>query len=782
MSFRTLPYILHLLPAVALTIGSVACGADTDFVAAHAKRFALNPKGLSFTVEVVGQRTEFRVGEPIPIDVVYRFDESDSFRINGYLNPRSHSWVEIFHVSPESGTRSMSMTTLAAYGSVGTSPQPAMAGKDYRFRAYLNDWRRFDKPGQYHIYDESARAWKAKEKGSSNSENDLRLVSNLVEIKVTPASVEWQNEQIHKAVQILDRPVDQASNNESQRLEALARLRYLDTAAATRELATRYAAGDGDSESYEIGMGLFESNHKSVAVEVLEQRLKSPDFAVSAILVSELARLAAEVQMPREKSPLADTIKPRAQQEEFEVRLYKLEKDLFLKYSRETIEAVASKNPLPRAQTLLEQLPQLLPGEFRNPEPPSPEFLAQTRDAIIPVFNQLTGQEQRSVLGQHWKRLGGKEFLPVLRQFIAAAVETDDSDLTDVLDLVFRRLWELSPDEGTSLILQEIHRPNSRVTIGTYRLLPDRLMPELDEILLKRLRAPVGETDKDQILTARIAARHASPAIYDEVRKVYRRHRHYWGPRPAAMLAYLIRHSPNGGMSILKRALNSTNENLAHVALSDIADAHMSPQLERAAIDLLNDPNLVTVKRVASLLGQRGSAAAEQELWSRLEKSYATWNGRESELSADAESAEQSLVSGIAHSDQWITDPEKLRRLRKLCVAKSGQQVVDRLLSAWREPVEIHFQPGLDGEFYSADSRSGSHRTPIEDYWWVAGQYHARSLTKLQTLLARLPSGITFNFPTGMLSDAATEQKLFDELQQSMKVNGQILLKKPRAE
>ncbi len=777
------PVLYQALIAGLMAIATVASATEAHFLAEHAKRLASNPPGISFTVELVGRQTQFHVGELIPIEVVYRFDDTDPFRINGHLNQRMHERVEIFHVAPESGTRPMSMSTLDHYRSAGTSPHPPKRREAYRYRANLNQWRRFDKPGHYRFYDESARVWRAEAKKDVNAENDLRIVSNLVEIEITPASTEWQAEQLQKATQVLDLPVDQMAMSKSRRHVALQRLRYLDTEAATRELAGRYSGDDYDPESHEIGMALLQSKYKHVAVDVLERRLMSPDFVVTATLTRELASLAAEVQMPDETSPLGDTAKARARQEQFENERNELEKRLCRKYSKAAIAAAATKQPLARAQTLLERLPENVLDQDRDPEPPSPEFLSQIRDAVIPVFDQLTTEEQMRVLGPHWKRIGGKDFLPLLRRFIAAAPDVDDSHYgTDVLDLAFRRLWELAPEEGAALILTEIRRPRPRATIATFKLLPDRPIPDLDDLLIKRVRMRVEESDRDQVLATRMLARYGSPAVYDEVRRAYRLHRHYWSPQRAAMLAYLIRHNPKYGASLLKRALNAPEGNVYHSIFTDVAEAYSSPGLERVAIQFLDDQNPENVEKAVWFLGGHGSAAAEQVLWGRLEKSHAAWKDREPEMPAADAELEASLVRAISHSPHWITDKSKLSRLRMLCVTKASQDEVDHILSAWREPIEIRFQPGLDGEFYSAVFRSGSNYNPMEDYWWVAGQYHACTLAELKTLMARLPSKVTFQFPTGMLADAAVEQKVFDELEESLASNGQKLVRRSRDE
>ncbi len=789
----------------AVLVTTLASAAEPEFLAAHAKAVAANPAGMSFSIEFAGRQSQFHVGELISLDIVYEFRQAGAYLINDGLASGSGTarLLEVFRVTPPAGTRSQTLDEPNFHRWAGGTPLETKTDHVYRYRVALNEWRRFDTPGRYRFYSESARVWKPRV--SANDDNDLRVTSNLLELEITPATPEWQEEQLRQAIAVLDRPDDTTDDYRLLRREALRRLRYLDTEAATRELARRLSGRDeyevwGNEDQYaeqhDVAMGLFRSLYKSAAVEELERRLEAPEFAVTADFVTSLARLAADARLPVDESAFGRDDESQAKLDRLNDEHETLEQTLFLKYSEAAWVAAEKKQPPARARTLLEWLPESTLAYRRDPQPPSAERLARVGAAVRAVFAQLPAAEQSRVLGQQWKRLGGTEFLPVLRRFIASTPERleRDYDRDSLVDLAFRRMIELAPEEGTALIQAELRRPRPRATMDTFKLLPARPIPELDDSLATRVEEMDIGLDAEE-LAATLAARFGSSAIYDRVRKVYGNDAGSWPcDYQAAMLAYLIRHNPREGAQLVNQALDATAPNQTRCfrsVLTDVARVHMSAELERIAIERLNDKNPEIASNAIWTLQGYGSAAAEQALWRRFEKWHDTWKDRVGELTvadngsqtAPQVQLELSLIDALSHANNWITDRAKLERLRALCLTKRRQQHVDEMLDHWREPVAIHFNPGTDGEFPSA-ARAKSYAFPfpaVENQWWVT-QYFAHSLADLKKLLARFPAGTTFGFPTGILTDPVAEQRLFDDLQESLAPHGMKLVKSPPRE
>ena len=779
-----------MLVAAALAT-TLATAAEPEFLAAHAKAVAANPKGASFAIELVDPQAQYRVGQLIPLDLVYTFRQSGEYLINDGLASGSGTarLLEVFRVSPQAGTRQQTLDEPNFYPSAGGTPLGAKADRVYRYRVYLNEWRRFDKPGKYRFYSTSARVWKPNVWPTGN--NELRLTSNLLELEIIPATGQWQDEQFRMAVEVLDRQADETKEHQTLRREALRRLRYLDTEAATRELARRHP-GRNEGEKHDIGMGMHESRYKAAAVDELKRRLDGYDFVVTAPFLCQLVYLAADVQVPIDYRAFRGDKGSREKLDRLRKEHRASEQRLFVEFFHAAWAAAGKKEPLVRARSLFELFQFGSYSNMRDEALLTPERLAHIRAAVLPVFDQLPARDQELLLASHWKRFGGVDFLPALRKFVAVAPEyKEGDDWPSPLDWAFRRVLELAPEEGHALILAELRRERPRATVDSLTLLPDQAIPELDDSLATRLEESIHDL-YDAELAAALVARYGSAAIYDRVRKVYGDKGGSWAcDLQASMLAYFVRHDPKKGGQLVKQALDAREHTGCYrTVLSTVARVHMTAELERIAIERLDDENLEIAGDAVRLLRRYGSAAAEQVLWRRFEKWHAAWKDRVGELKVVDKGQqtdphvlfEYSLVSALAYRKYGLTGPAKLERLRSLCLTKPNQTRVDYLLNGWREPVAIRFSAGTESEFPSAIPPAMSFRSPpANDTWWAA-QYTVQSLAGLKKLLARFPTGTTLSFPTGMLTDAQAEERLFRELEQHLASHGLKLVKSPRPE
>lgn len=554
-----------------------------------------------------------------------------------------------------------------------------------------------------------------------------------------------------------------------------------------RELARHYP-GRNEGEEYEIGMALSQSPYKAAAVDELQRRLKVPDFVVTAEFLFELGRLAADAQHPIDYSAFrAD----KDSQEELD-RLRKehsaLEQKLSVQYFGAAWAAAETKEPLIRARSLLELFRFADYSHIVDQGLLTPERLARIRAAVLAVFERLPESDQTLLLTSQWRQFGGSEFLPALRRFIAVAPEREDGAYSPLpLDTALRRVLELAPDEGRSLILAELRRDRPRATLDSLTLLPDRPIPELDDSLATRLEKSVDNL-YDAELAAALVARYGSAAIYDRVRKVYGDKGGSWAcDLQASMLAYFVRHHPEEGTQLVNHALDAREHTRCYrTVLSDVARVHMVAELERIAVARLDDEDLEIATDALRLLRLHGSAVSEQVLWRKFERWRAVWKDRVGELTVAESGAqtdphvrfENSLVDALVYGRNWFTGPQKLKRLRTLCLTEPNRAVVDYLLKGWDEPVAIQFSVGTETEFPSARP-SRQRGTPTYDSWHVA-QYWAHSLAELKTLLARFPAGTTLSFPAGMLTDARAEEELAAELKQYCTSHALKLVRAPR--
>jgi hypothetical protein len=321
--------------------------------------------------------------------------------------------------------------------------------------------------------------------------------------------------------------------------------------------------------------------------------------------------------------------------------------------------------------------------------------------------------------------------LPVLRQLAAAQ---PSNNMPSIPDLALRRLYDLSPEEGRPLILSEIRDPRRNATLATLGRLGDRELPEVDEVLASRIEA--GNRVEITIL---LLHRYGTAAVAARVRSKL-------GPLvgrlacapQAAFLAYLLRVDEQHGAELLSQALASrTTTGCFRFALTEIAKLRMTPALESAAIDHLDDSDPDVVISAAEALGSAGSLAAVAPIRARFERWHDTWRDRADEIqfsqagtrpNARQGMVELRLFEALAKGYGWWTTPGTLRELRALCVSDSCQRQIDMMIrSADDAKITVYRVQDPDG-------------TTIQ-----VGQYFdVRSVAELKRRLTLAPQGASF--------------------------------------
>ena len=183
------------------------------------------------------------------------------------------------------------------------------------------------------------------------------------------------------------------------------------------------------------------------------------------------------------------------------------------------------------------------------------------------------------------------------------------------------------------------------------------------------------------------------------------------------MLKYLARHDPKAAEAEITgmKDFDSLNR-LSRFLYNATVEALVIKRLEGQ-----------DATQAASLLAERGTAAAEKALWARLESlGSATPNRRQV---ADA------LRSAITRGKGWMTPPDKLRALADLCPDPECKQQVAHTTSRWGEggkrPALVLWSTQRTGQLTG----------------WLA-HYDLRSVAELQARMAQLPPGITLEWQT----------------------------------
>lgn len=224
--------------------------------------------GGTLEVHTSGDQRIFRIGERIPLLVMFtgssgqvdmrNYDRSGRLDIETYLVEPHSGWRDPLELYYHSGG--------SIWGGISATPK-SLSSDPIVFPADLNEWVRFDRPGEYRLTVTSRRLL-----DFARPPNWTAVTSKAVPLTIVEATPEWQAQTLRKAVDVLattplisSRP---RVNTTGSRRDALKTLRFLGTPEAARELAR--CVPDEDCV-----LGLAGSPSRQAALDAINERLKS---------------------------------------------------------------------------------------------------------------------------------------------------------------------------------------------------------------------------------------------------------------------------------------------------------------------------------------------------------------------------------------------------------------------------------------------------------------------------------------------------------------------------
>jgi HPt (histidine-containing phosphotransfer) domain-containing protein len=751
---------------------------EAGFEAARLKAAAANPPGVTLILSLPGGRTQFHRGEMIPLSAVFTNTSPNKYDLNTDPGNRDLQWnSDSFHVDHSAGAAD----PLPVYydhefgeGYSGGGPQfQPLTASPVAIPYTLNEWLRFDAPGHYRVYLTSGRIIDT----AKRQQNTLwflgcATVSNAVEVDILPDDPIWDAQTLQAALPLYNAQGYNSRTDAAQQA-AIRTVRFLDTPDAARTMIARYSTfSDFDfanARTYnQTQLGLFGFQQPDFVISEMKRRISKPDFPISEQFISDLAQvqfLAAYTQtIPRYVA--GDPAQEKERRDLIQKRLAAL--TALQEQDRQLLKAAASaKQGKARSASLYALV--MLDYQHQN----TPEYQNQAR-ALVPVFDDLTTEQQDNLLGYNWEAIRGPNMLPVLRRLYAAPPPADSgspevSDAADLHSLALRRLMELSPAEGRALLLAEIKSASPSVDLPTLCSLPDRTLPALDGVLAAHLESLLSNEAGDWSSAPCLVERYATSAILPRVKAAYGSKSGEWGcDIQSSLLAYFLRTDRAYGVMQLEKALASRKDTGCYRSvLSDVAALQASPDIERLAVAHLNDPDTEVAADAAKTLGAYGSSAAEAPLWARMRVWHSQWAGKEAQIEpTDAHPAwvqgelEYALLNSLATSRNWLLDKTQLQALDQLCVTRGAHQNVEGFLQDWAETVRIS-------------------RTDGPDPWQVV-QYHSiPTMTALETKLAQFPRGTRFQLSPFGFTGHAQQTQAFVRLRPFLEKRGMQLKEEP---
>lgn len=740
---KATPWLPQVLTSILVTLSTFnpALGAqqphppEPAFDEEYWQALVASPSDVTFTINFADGKTQFMQGEIIRLELSYSSTTPDHYHVSFEGEGRIPGWeTEIpYHLDPSDGVADpldqYLHCAVTGWAFSILSSSATLEEKPVERRADLNEWFRFNKPGRYSIY-----AVTPTSKGTPNGQaSPIRLTSNLLEFDVLPQDAGWAAQQVVQAAQVLDSP-----GNTEEHQKACQALRFLGTKAAAAEMIRRL---DGSNPGCEYGYiyGLWGSPERTFVLTTMSAAFGRADAPVLLSFLQNFSRLSfcsLPVGSSSGKPPAAgsgDKDPERQIASEAEIE-------------RASLKRLIASLPQKRGRalgvclgTLVEYYSMYPALEHTSPIRP---FLKAIASRVAEAFSQIPPDEQYSLLDGRWEAIASPAMLPALHQLYENPPQIQSGQ--PVRDLALRRIYQLAPDAGREMILDEIRSSHPRVGIQVLGVLPDKTLPDLDDTLATNLESSKVMNDGYFDIHSALVSRYATASILSRVKAVYE---HPGGEGALdigqPMLEYFMRVDPAYGAELMKKnaeapCKSASGHDCGWNTLLAMAQKHMGPDVHRIALDELENPEAGIAADAVRTLGNYGDLSDTRLLWGRLEEWNRTWAGRESELphqfGGSTENAwevrlETALVDAIAKGHAWTVDAEDLDRLEDLCVSRYCHE---HLAEIRRDRIAALIQIIPMGE----DALRAA-----------VAQYDAEPIPRAKEKLAEYPAGTVFDLP-----------------------------------
>ncbi len=674
---------------------------------AQAKPEILSDVNLS--VHTHDAQTTFRIGKVIPLELSFTSSVENKYQLDMATYDRSGRLnEESFSVEPQAGwvdPLDLYFRSFGGFMGGGIRGMEVLSAKPVIVYLELNEWVRFDKPGEYRIKVSSSRVMPFDRALGRNT----TVVSNELMLTIIDATPDWQQQTLKSALTVLngspggwELPV----GRDSQR-DAIKALRYLGTADAAREMAHHVQLPD-------CRLGLAGSPARAAGLEEMKGLLTDPNIAVDGNFLTTMSVLALP-DGPGERWKERTELENGFRQQLISV----------LQLKQNAALATSAKAILESSGTLTTEMRESL------------------TKALIANFDNLTVQQQSEFIQYRLKGLDREILLPLLRKVaqrykdFSELRESNAWDFNRASASALQQWYAIAPDDARPAVLQEILRPKPRFGADVLGILPDKELPEQVQSLVASLK---GNDNLDVAENkASLIERYAGAPMESEILSYLDPHLGKWACAiQDPLLAWLLKVDPEQARPRLETAM-TTRENTGcfKYMLVNIGKLQHSTILEEMAIKALNDPDVELVGNAAEYLGNYGTAAAEDALWMRLAAWHDRWAGHESDLNRTPfeMGVGQRMLQALACGQGWMTSEAQLRTLITLAVGEPQIQQANGFFSMWQNrPFNISLFP--KGQFEIA-------------------QYHPRSLDLAKAKLLQFPKGSEFHFSVTPQDDEA---------------------------
>ena len=637
----------------------------------------------------------------------------------------------------------------------GWSWPPLTRSKPVEALLDLNEWIRFDQPGDYTIKVTSVCVRKVQ--GAVRYSQ-----AKTIELQIVPATPEWQNEEfksIQPNLDLFEQPGESSQSQWQRRSElfksAIADLKYLATAAAIDEMTYRFRDKKynfGDQCSMEL-MGL-PPTMRETAIASMNKRIEEPDFPITHLFFFTLSFL--HVTPGSEKESI------RRQREAINPVIWSA-----------IFSAVTKKDPAARAQTV-----QTLLGYGRNIS--TPEVKQQMASLLKLSFLDLDSRSQTDDLRNEWDRLKSPEFLPILQGLARLPVQSDSDlevwvyDRQQLKGLALKRWYELDPEGAHREIVAQIGSASPSLAAQSIAFLPEEQFPQFEPIWAQAFLDTTNQS-RERALGSLLVG-FGTGAVTGQMLAKLGEKSDYPCDAHIVALAYMVRFAPSLARQKLKQEFPGKCSSQLLRLISELATG---PVLNEQAVENLNSTEPETVRDALRYLTSYGRKEDEAPLWRRYVKWTAAYQGKadlldrrrndwhkignDSHETFDNSIIGEELGYALMSNQGWFGDPELIARILKKCV---GESMCKRLKdnAGWAvAPYHLNLPLLTMTSVGMAVDSIG------------VAQYGTRSLKLFEAKISQFPPGSKFVLGRGYRPSNSDERTLEAEVRAILEKHGMSL-------
>lgn len=729
------------------------------FLDHHTGQLARNPEGLSVKLRLADGKQQFRIGEVIRLELSFSSSLPDTYSLNNASYDRSGRLeIDSFVLDHSDGVTDPLRDYFhdGSWHMMGGLYSMSTVNKTEQVVNYdLNEWIRFSRPGKYRLYVVSGRISKGKPYSRSEGA-ELSPLTNLVEFEIVPADQKWEQQTIALATSVLD-----SSAKDKERRAAARVLRFLGTEAALKEIIKRFRGQDRACD-FEYDFSLIGTPQRSFTVKQMEAALDASEQPITSSFIRTLSLLSCQIE-DREPLPAypSNEGEREAWQQQYQEHRAACD-NITQRYLERLAIAVKQKQRAALAlslQTLIED--NSAPDEVKRKD---------LATSLATVFLDLPLETQRGLLEGHWQKISDPALLPVLRELSKRPPDMHEIPAS-FPGVALQRLYELAPEEGRQLILEEIQRPKPRVGIEILGLLPDKELPAFEDLIVERAINSDGGY-RDQETGVALVERYASRASLPRLRVAYEKQIGTLGCTvQEGLISYFLRYDEPFGLEMLRNALAARKKTRCFAnALTTAARKKSSPEFEQLALESLDDKNEDVMFQGVQVLAKYGAGPEKDRVKSRIKQQLDEWREEKRDPDAAISSSNfvhlgnfaEGLLQTYARAQAWLVDEAELQELAEWCLNEQcrGQ---------------------LKNSVAQSNSEIGYSNSMSEGITFSVAQYGALSLAELKQKLAQFPKRTVFTW-SPQREGREKEADVFAELKEYLEGFGMKVTRPKRTE